>query len=169
MLIEKNKIDTIKLVELGEAYMVEIRYEFPGDVYIFTKQDGKWVALRNGQLQGTIEKRDVIGAISRVTNAMISVAWRSIDWADNFIEYTNAVINVFRKQCFLRFHLTDGTKTVDVYDMPIRGTNVFKVVVAAREKKFDTIEYQGSVYKIIAYDKMRIQGKYVFRLTLDKK
>lgn len=168
-MFEKSKVDAIKLVEAGKAYLVEIREPFPGDVYVFVNEGTKWLVFRNGKAQGEVEKRNVINGILNCNNeSMIFVSYHSItEWVNSFIEWSNSALNVIRRPCFLRFSLTDGPVVVAEYDMPVRKTNVFQLVVSARERKFDQIEYEGRSYHLVGWDRLRIKGKYYFRLTLD--
>lgn len=170
MLVEKTKSEAIKLVQGGQAYMVEIREKFPGSTYVFFLDGNKWLVLKDGKPQGKVERRNVINAIINADKDWtISVAWQTVsNWADPFIEFANSVLNVIRRPCVLQFQLTDGPETITTYEMPVRKTNVFQLVASAKERKFDIIEYLGHTYHLVGWDKMRIKGKYVFRLTLDR-
>lgn len=170
MLIQKSKAEALKLVQTNQAYLLEIREKFPGPAYIFFLDGGKWTVFRNGKMVGKVEQRNVVNAIINAKKeADILVAWQTVsNWADPFIEFANSVLNVIRRPCVLQFQLTDGPETITTYEMPVRRTNVFSIVAAAKERKFDTVEYLGNVYHLIGWDKMKIKGKYVFRLTLDR-
>lgn len=170
MLIEKTKAEALKLVKTNQAYLLEIREKFPGPTYIFFLDGGKWTVFRNGEMVGKAEQRNVINAIINAKKeANILVAWQTVaNWVDPFIEYSNAVLNVLKRPFMLQFQLTSGPEVISTYEMPVRKTNVFQLVASAKERKFDTIEYLGHTYHLIGWDKMKIKGKYVFRLTLDR-
>jgi hypothetical protein len=174
-LIIKSKIETVKLLKTGKVHLVEIREKFPGDVYVFSleevekgevENEGKWIAFRNGEIVGAVELRNVLYAVINCKNdATISVNYITNEWVDPFIAVANKAF-MEQRPLLLQIQLTDGPEIVTTYEMPIRKTNIFKII--ANSKKLDTIEYLDNVYLLIAHNRLKIKNKFVFRLTFNK-
>lgn len=169
-MIIKSKIETVKLLKTGRVHLVEIREKFPGDVYVFSleevENEGKWIAFRNGKIVGAVELRNVLYAVINCKDdATISVNYITNEWVDPFIAVANKAF-MEQRPLLLQIQLTDGPEIVTTYEMPIRKTNIFKII--ANSKKLDTIEYLDNVYLLIAHNKLKIKNKFVFRLTFNK-
>lgn len=171
-MIVKNKVEVLKLLKAKKIHLVEIREKFPGDVYVFSleeeevENDGKWIAFRNGKIVGAVELRNVLYAVINCKNdATISVNYITNEWVDPFIAVANKAF-MEQRPLLLQIQLTDGPEIVTTYEMPIRKTNIFKII--ANSKKLDTIEYLDNVYLLIAHNSLKIKNKFVFRLTFNK-
>ncbi|MFA5646597.1 MAG: hypothetical protein WDA18_09670 [Candidatus Ratteibacteria bacterium] len=164
-LVEKSKEETIKLIYENVAVLIEIRKQRSRLLFV---NDGKWHNITDTARE--IAKQELIKIIMETNDAMISVQYQELDWIESFIYYANNALNVKKKQVALRFQLTDGPEVVEEYDMPVKHSSVFKIVVAAKEGKFDTIIYKEEVYKLVSYNRLFLgrKDRYVFLLTLNK-